>query len=91
MISGPQPGFLVLCGRTGMPVEASTAVDSFPVESMEEAPAVFETMRSFRPGYASLRRLKFSYMMLGLTCTSRKKYLAMLLHAKEGQITSYGL
>lgn len=63
MISGPQPGFLVLCGRTGMLVEVSTAEASFRVGSMEEAPAVLDTMRSFRPGYASFKRLKFSCSM----------------------------
>jgi hypothetical protein len=30
---------------------------------MDEAPAVLETISSRRPGYASFKRLKFSYQM----------------------------
>ena len=50
MTSGPQPGFLELCGSTGTPVDFSTAAARDRLVSRERAPAVLETIRSRLPG-----------------------------------------
>lgn len=44
MISGPQPGFLVLCVRTGTPV-AEVSAAAWDSEGSADEPAVLETMR----------------------------------------------
>lgn len=71
MISAPHPGFLTECDSTGMPVAPSTSTACFSLGSQLLAPAVLETMRSLRPGYAFFKASKCAWLCVSEMLTGR--------------------